>query len=566
MLNVFGNVAASNSLLFGIAIIIVVAAIFAFVSKALKQELIPAYIIAGIIIGPLVLGLVTNIGIISSLAEIGIAFLLFTAGMEISSSKLKEQAGSSIFSSIFQMVLVGIITFFIAIALHFKSIEAIYLAIILAFSSTVLVVKLLSDKKELNTLHARISIGILLFQDVAAIIVLILINQSFSASHIIVAILQFVLLVLIAVILNRTVLKPLFRFASQSYELLFLATLAFVFIFSILAMFLNLSIIIGAFVAGIALSSLPYKYEIENKIKPLRDFFTITFFVSLGMWLSAFNFARLWLPLIIFLVVMLLVKPLIIAIALRISKYKSRTSLGVGFSLGQISEFSLVIALIAFSSNLISNNVFNLIILLSIIGMAITPYLMRINKFFSPPCESLFSVFKKIPERREFQKCKIEKKTIILVGCHRMGAVFLKGLQKYKDKTVVVDFNPDMIKALENQKISFVYGDIVSQEVLDILPISQAKIVLSTIPNIEDNLHLIKVMKKKNKNIFITLTAEKVHDAIKLYENGADYVIVPSVLSAESALHQILDLSKRDFKKYKQEHLEYLKQVHRYLY
>jgi len=561
-----GNVGTGQTLLFSLTIIIVIAAIFAFISKALKQELIPAYIISGIVIGPLVLGWIKDISIIRSLAEIGIAFLLFTAGLEISTSKIKDRAFPSIFTSIFGMIVIGIITFLIATALHFRSIEAIYLALILGFSSTVLVVKILSDRKELNTLNARIAIGVLLVQDIVAIIALILLNKTFTVSGVSVAILQAILLVLIAILLNKTVLKPLFKFASSSYELLFLAALAFVFFFAALAYALNLSIVIGAFVAGLALSNLPYKLEIESKIKPLRDFFTIIFFVSLGMWLTAFSLKEIWLPFVIFLAIIILVKPLVTAFALRICKYKSRTSIGVGFSIGQLSEFSLVLAILAITTNTVSHTTFNLIILLAIVTMALTPYMMKIDHFLFRKYHSLFKVFKNIPEKKEFQESKLEKKTILLFGCHRMGSILMKGLEKYKDKVIVVDFDPDVIHGLQKQGISAVYGDVISNEILETLPIQNLKIAISTIPKLEDNIFLIKHIKSKNRNIFITVSAEKIHDAIKLYEHGADYVIVPSIISGENALRNIVGMSKKQFKDYKKEQIDYLKKLHRYLY
>ncbi|UCD21189.1 MAG: cation:proton antiporter [archaeon] len=561
-----GPIAESQTLLFSITIIVVVAAIFAFISKALKQELIPAYILAGVIIGPLVLGLVSSIGLISSLAEMGIAFLLFTAGLEISASKIKKQAMPSVFGSVFEMIIIGIITFLIAVALKFQSAEAIYLAIMLAFSSTVLVVKVLSDRRELNTVHGRISVGILLVQDVAAVIVLLLLNRSLAFSTIFVAILQFVLLVLIALFLNKTILKPLFRFASSSYELLFLATLAFVFIFAILAHAFNISIVIGAFIAGLALSNLPYKFEIESKIKPLRDFFTIIFFVSLGMWLTALNMNKIWLPFIIFLAVILFVKPLVIAIAIRLTRYKPRTSLKIGFGLAQISEFSLIIALIAIGTNLITPTTFNLVILLAIVSMAVTHYLSGANTFFFRSYKNFLHLFRKVPTHKEIEPYQPQKKTILLLGCHRMGTIFLKGLKKHHHKILAIDHDPDIIKALIKQKISCIYGDVISNEILEILPFPELKVAISTIPSVDDNIFLIKKLKRKNKNIFVVVTTERIHDASRLYDMGADYVIVPAVVSGENTLDMILKMSKRQFGKYKKDHMKYLKELHRYLY
>lgn len=564
---------ANQSILISIGTIIVVAALFACILKVLKQELILGYILAGLIIGPLVLGLVRNTSLISALAEIGIAFLLFVTGLEISASKLKETR-SSFFAGLIQIIVIGAATFFISRAIGFALIESFYLALIIAFSSTIVVIKLLADNNELSTLHGRIAVSILVLQDLAAVIALAVLSSSFSTSFIITALLKLLLIMLIAFFLNKTVLGPLFKFASSSTELLFLVSIAFVFLFSGLAYILNLSIVIGAFIAGLAIANLPYKLEIESKIRPLRDFFAIIFFVSLGTWLTTLDITKSILPFIIFLAFVIVVKPFITAAAVRIFGYKTRTSILSGISLAQISEFSLILALQGLLFGVIMQETFNMIVLIAIITMALSPYFIKASSLVYGKTASLFNFLDGVTiykDKEEIGHRTKNKKGILLFGCHRMGTIFLKALNHAKENLMVIDYNPDIIRALTKQNISCIYGDSRNDEILECLSLKDVNIVISTIPDINDNILLIAKLKQANPKIFILVTAEKIHDALKLYNLGADYVILPQVISGEKGLNIVkeaekISQNKEKFAKIREEHVSYLKDLHRFLY
>lgn len=565
------TIGGSQTLLISIAAIIIVAAIFAFVLRLFKQELIPAYIIAGLVIGPLVLGLVKNSSLIAALAEIGIAFLLFVAGLEISSQKLKETS-SAFIAGLVQIIVIGAATFLISLGLGFAKIEAFYLALIIAFSSTIIVVKLLADSRELNTLHARIAISILVLQDLIAIIALAILSSHYTSMFVLLAIMKLVLIALIAFFLNKTILKSIFKFASTSTELLFLVSIAFVFLFAALAYVLGLSIVIGTFIAGVALANLPYKAEIESKIKPLRDFFAIIFFVSLGTWLTSFDIGKSALIFIIFLVLVILAKPFLTAVIVRMFGYKTRTSILTGLGIGQISEFSLILALQALLLGVLSQATFNTIILVAIITMALTPYLLKASSLIHSKSASLFGFLDNMPVNREDIGHRTNtKKTILLFGCHRMGTIFLKALSKMKENIFVIDYNPEIIRALTKQNISCVYGDSSSTEVIEQLRMKDVNIAISTMPQIDDNMLLIKKLKYANPAIFVLVTAEKIHDALKLYQVGADYVILPHVISGEKGLDIVNDVDKfskdkNKFKKTREEHIKHLEDLHRFLY
>jgi len=561
----------SDSIIVSVAAIIIVAAVFSLILKKLKQELIPAYIIAGLIIGPLVLGFVRNSALITSLAEIGAAFLLFVAGLEISLERLKETK-KGFTAGILQIVIVAVVSFLIVLALGFAKIEAVYLALIIAFSSTILVVKLLADERELNTIHGRIAVSILIIQDIVAIIALTILSSNFSLSFVGIMLLKLVILFIIAAVLSRLVLGKLFKFASNSTELLFVVSLAFLFLFVALAYVLKISIIIGAFTAGIALANLPYRFEIESKIKPLRDFFAIIFFVSLGMWLAPFSIGKIIIPFLVLLVLTVIFKPLVVALIVRIFGYNMRTSTLTGLSLAQISEFSLILGMQGMILGILSQNTFTIVVLLAIVSMALSPYIIKNSSFLHTKTTSFFSFLNKLPSVKDDIGYRDKnKKTILLFGCHRMGTIFLKSFGKLKENVLVVDYNPEIVRALIKQNVSCIYGDSTSTEIIDMLPLKEVSVAISTIPDIQDNELLTIKIKEKNPNIFMIATAEHIHDALKLYDMGVDYVILPQVISGEKSLEIIKEAenfskNKSRFAKMKKEHIEHLQNLHKFLY
>ena len=259
------------NIFFDIGLVIIVATLFAFIARFFKQPLIPAYILTGLIIGPF-LGLITNTEIIATLSEIGIAFLLFIVGLEIDFRKLANVGAISTIGGLIQVLLVFTISFIIALFLGFVQIEAVYLALVIAFSSTMIVLKLLSDKREIDTLHGKIIIGFLLMQDIIAIFVLSILTalNEFSFLTLFYSIIKGVIVFLIAVFAGKYIFPTIFTFSAKSQELLFITAIAVSFLFSIFFNYIGFSIAIGAFVAGITLANLPYNLEIIGKIMPLR--------------------------------------------------------------------------------------------------------------------------------------------------------------------------------------------------------------------------------------------------------------------------------------------------------
>ena len=536
--NIFQNF--STNLFFSLGVIIIIATIFAFIARMFKQPLIPAYIFGGFVLGPLGIGLVTDMNLIRVLSEMGIAFLLFIVGLEMKLTNLKSVTVLSVVTGVLQVILTFILGNFVALKFGFGDLEALYIGLIVSFSSTMVVVKLLSDKEKLSTLHGRIILGILLVQDIIVIFILSVLSSVGDLSLFILwqSILKGILLFIIAILISKLVLSSIFNFAAKSQELLFLCSITFCFLFSLFAYLLDYSIAVGAFLGGIALAGLPYDVDIIGRVKPLKDFFATIFFVSLGMELVFFNFSSLFLLLVCLLLIIVVFKPLIVTIITSIFGYGSRISFLSGMHLGQISEFSLILASAGLIYGHISQEIFSLTVLLVVLTIILTSYFIQYDN----------KIYSSLPFLRIFDKISIGKQNlgnlskryggnIVLFGCHRMGSIFSNTFKKMNKDFLVVDDNPEIINDLVNEKISCLYGDANNLEVLERLNLRKSELVVSTIPDFDINSFLVSYIKNKNKKVRVIVTANHFHQARDLYNLGADYVILPHVLSGEMISH-----------------------------
>ena len=539
-----------QNIFFDIGIIIIIATVFAFIAKILKQPLIPAYVLTGIVIGPF-FGLITNTDVITTLSEIGIAFLLFIVGLEMDLRKLKDVGLVSSIGGMVQILSIFTVTFILSVFLGFIYTEAIYLGLIIAFSSTMVVVKLLSDKREIDTLHGRIIIGILLMQDIIAILALSVLTTigDFSFLVLFLAIVKGIVVFLVAIGASKFLFPILFKFAAKSQELLFLAAVSVSFIFSILFYYIGFSIAIGAFVAGITLANLPYNIEIIGKVKSLRDFFAVIFFVSLGMELLLGCFETMFKPLLIFIMLIIFLKPLITMFLCSFFGYKKRTAFSTSISLAQISEFSLIIVAQGLFLGHLSQEIFSLTVILAVTTIVLTSYFIKYEDKFYLKLAGILDIFDRLTGTyNELEYMPRKRHEVILCGYNRIGYSIVNTLKKLKKKLLVVDFNPEVVRKLIEEKIPCIYGDIGDLEILERLNLKGAQMVISTVPTKRDNLLLIKRTKEQNKNAIVFVTSSQVESALNLYDAGADYVILPHFLGGEHVSLLIEDFTD-DIKK-----------------
>jgi len=555
-----GFLAMPEGLLLDIGLILIIAAIAAYTAGFLRQPLIPAYIIAGLILGPIGFGIIHDIEIINTISEIGIMFLLFIVGLEMDLKKLKSVGGVTIIVGILQVALTFCAGFFVAQWLGFDQMNAIYAGLIVAFSSTMVVIKLLYDKNELNTLHGRIILGILVVQDVLVILALTIFmgTSTFTLLNIIPLLGKFLLIAIIAFLVNKFFAYRMFRRAARSNEILLLLAVAFCFIFAFLAYVLGFSIAMGAFLGGIALANLPYNVNIIGRMVPLKDFFATVFFVSLGLQLVKVNLVQIWLPLILLLLVVILIKPFIILFLLSVWGYDKRNAFASAISLAQISEFSLILVM---SVSNISEDLFTITILLAILTIALTSYLVKYEMQLYNRLIPVLKYFERLSKKHKKLGLKhtVQKK-IILFGSGKIGEMFLRSLKKIGKNLLVVDFDPDVVEKLRERKISSMYGDLTNHEILHHINFKHAKFIISAVPYAEDNLVLLKYLKHAKTKALKFVTAQTLDEALELYDEGADYVIIPAIMSGESVA-QLLEKNmdnKKEMKKIKRLHLKHL--------
>ncbi|MFH1055682.1 MAG: cation:proton antiporter [Candidatus Altiarchaeota archaeon] len=523
-------------ILWDIGLIIVAAAILAHLAKILKQPLIPAYVLAGIVIGPLGMGLITSHEVIGSLSELGIAFLLFIVGLELDLRRLRDVGSVASVTAIVSGVVIFVAGAFVAYVMGFNATEAIYIGLALTFSSTMIVIKIMSDKNELETLHGRIILGVLLVQDVLAIMVMSALATlgDMSLSTVARSMVWGLGLFSIAIVASKYVIPTIFKAIAKSHELMFLTSLSLFFLFAKMSEMAGFSVAIGAFVAGMATAAFPYNLEVVGKVRSLRDFFAIIFFVSLGMRIWVKDPYAIVLPAAIFLALELIVKPLVMMLTTSVMGYGRRVSFLTGISLLQVSEFSLIIAMQGLLIGSISAEVFSLISLLAVVSITLTSYSIKYdNQLYRIVAERL-NILEKFSNTEKAMQHAVEDPSgghTVVLGCHRLGYSIVKSLEKAGREFIVVDFNPERVKLLVNEGIPCIYGDIGDIDVLDKLHLKTAKMVISTVVDDEDNMLLISETKYYNKKAPVIVTSENPREALELYDYGADYVIVPKMLS-----------------------------------
>jgi len=273
--------------------------------------------------------------------------------------------------------------------------------------------------------------------------------------------------------------------------------------------------------------------------------------------------------LLILIGIVILIKPLIIMFLIRVFGYKKRTSFLVGNSLAQTSEFSLIIVTLGFSLGHISKGLFSTLVLLTIITMSLTTYWITYEKRFLNWFSWPLNIFKDFKAKKEdLEYVSNNHKKTILFGCHRMGSLFLKEFEKTKNDLIVVDYNPEIIKSLIDKKIPCVYGDFMNPEVIERVNLKKAEMMISTIADVDDNLYLIKKARKLNSNVLIFVVARRISEALRLYDAGVDYVIIPQIIGGQKGF-ELMEKIKKDrgsIKQYKKEHLKYLESIHKILY
>lgn len=527
-----------------LSIILLLATVVSFVMRLIKQPLVVGYILAGILAGPYALNILKNTEYIELFSKIGIAVLLFIVGISLNPKTIKENGKASLTTGIGQIVFTAFFGFLIIMYLGYDTLTSIYIAIALTFSSTIIILKLLSDRGDLGKLYGRISIGFLLVQDLVATILLVLIpilgaymtgGQNVNSNF------QELLLygaaaIVLVILVTRYFISYTINYVAQTPELLFLFSITWGLIIAALFHMIGLSIEIGALIAGVALSMTNYSFEISSKLKPLRDFFIVLFFILLGSQLIISDIQTIIIPAIILSLFVLIGNPLIVFVLMNLLGYKSKVGFMAGLTVAQISEFSLILMHLGQQLGHVTAESVSLVTLVGIVTIAGSTYLI----LYADNIFKFLEKYLKILEFRKIKKSKNEKNKgevsdLVIFGYGNVGSEFVRMAKENKQSYIVIDYDPKLQNKNNLDRDSFVYGDAEDVEFLDEIKLVKSGILVSTIPDPNVNLSLIKFYRKKNKTGVIIVTSHGVEETKELYSAGATYVIMPHFLGAHHA-------------------------------
>lgn len=527
-----------------LGLVIISCGIMGVISYFLKQPLVFAYVVAGIIIGPYGFGFIQDTSFIDGIAKVGIALLLFLIGMEMNISKLKELGKVAVIAGVGQVLFTGLIGFGIISFFDFPMIQKVYLAIALVFSSTVVAVKLMSDKRDTHSLYGQICIGILIVQDVLAIIALLVLSGFATGEFQVMSLVQSlgtgIIVAIVSSFISSKFLTKLYSKIATSHELLILFSITWCFIVALTCYQLGFSKEIGAFIAGLNLANLPYTYEINSKAKVLRDFFITIFFAGLGAGLVFGDISAYIAPIIILSLFVLIGNPIIVMSIMGAMGYDKRTSFFTGLNIANISEFSLIVVTLGRSLGHVSDSLYSAIGIIALVTMVTSSYMITYNNF-------LYSKLKHKLKFFEFKKSNIsqtKQKTlanhIIIMGVGQIGEQILEQVLSFKEDYIAVDNDNNVIKELINNDINCMFGDVSDEEVLQELDIKDAEILICTLPSIEVNHIILKELKEipNSSRPFVIMVSNSAREGMELFVKGADYVIVKPYLSA-SKVHDI---------------------------
>lgn len=567
-----------NHIFFELTGVLVIAGVLSYVLHFFKQPSIIAYIITGLLIGPLSFYHLQHFEILRGLSDIGITLLLFMVGLDLDISQLKRIGRAATVAAICQILISLLLAFGLSIWLGFSLITSVYIAIALSFSSTIIVVKLLAEKRDLTSLYGKLAIGILLVQDVAAILILIFLSgltglQSTVfgplgiSGSLILTLGKAFMIGLVVVGLSRTVFPKLMHSLVKSDELLLIFGLAWS--LGLAAFFtsplVGFNAAIGGFVAGLALANTGAHYQISGRIKSLRDFFLIIFFIVLGGQLVLTNVKEALIPALILSTFVLIIKPFIVTILLNFLGYKPRTAFFAGLSLGQISEFSLILIAIGLQISHVPQQVVTVITLVTVITIALSSYGMLYSQLIYRPLQKIIQFF---AFRKHYQEQDLGEKEyrnhIIIVGANRLGSHIIEALQKQGQEFVIVDFDPDVVGRYSEENLPAICGDIADPYIQDIIGLTQAKMIVSTVPDLHDTLSIVEAIRLRQKKIKIIASAQDEIEASTLYDLGVDYVLLPHYIGGLHLADIVgTNTDTKKFKNMRERHLRTIQKLSR---
>ena len=527
-----------------VAALVLAAAVIGALAVRLRQPLIVAFIAVGVLAGPSALDVIQAADEIHLLAELGIALVLFVVGLKLDVRVISDTGRVALVTGAVQIGLTAAVGFGLALLLGLEVVTAAYVAMALTFSSTIIVVKLLSDRREIDELHGRIAVGVLIVQDlvvIGAIIALTAIGTGDDggvASQVAWVVVKGVALIAGIALLTRFALTEVLHRIARTPELLVLCAIAWAVGLAALSDGLGFSSEVGAFLAGVALASTPYREAIGGRLVPLRDFLLLFFFLDLGAGLDLGALGGQLATALVLSAFVLIAKPLIVVAVTGRLGYTSRVGFLAGVSLSQISEFSLILAALGLALGHLDSDGVALITAIALITISLSTYATLYGHRLHELLRPWLGPFERRGGRslRDEPDLGSEGIDVIVLGAGRFGGALLGLLRGAGHRVLAVDFDPRVVEAARAEGHLALYGDAEDPELPAALPLDRVSWIVSTVRRREVGLALLHALEHHGYIGRVALSAHNAHDAQELQAHGAHYVLRPYEAAAAEAV------------------------------
>ncbi len=536
-----------------IAMLLALAASLGLIGTLLRQPLIVSFIAVGLLAGPSAMDVVRSGDQIRLLAELGIAVLLFLVGIKLDVKLIRSVGTVSLFTGLGQVAFTSFFGYLIGLALGLGHITSLYVAVALTFSSTIIVVKLLSDKREIDSLHGQIALGFLIVQDIVVVLAMIVLSaigigagaegHGQGVGSIPGVLASGAGLVALVILFVRYAANPLTERLARTPELLLIFALALAAVFAAIGEYVGLGKEIGGLLAGIALASSPYRETIAARLGPLRDFLLLFFFIALGATLDLSLLGSHIPGAVIFSLFVLVGNPLIVLAIMGAIGYRKRTGFLAGLTVAQISEFSLIFMAMGVSIGHVQDDALGLVTMVGLVTIAASTYMITYSHRLYALCEPLLGVFERRLTPRETNQNAVREDVghkVLLFGLGRFGTAIGMRLRMQGIKVLGIDFNPEAVKRWRELGLDSKYGDATDPEFVTDLPLIKAAWVVSTMPSQptglsheDSRITLIQLIRTSGFVGRIAVLSHSPKESKLLSAAGANVVIEPFQDSAD---------------------------------
>jgi Kef-type K+ transport system membrane component KefB len=529
-----------------VAAILLVAAVVGAVFRRLGQPVIVAYIAVGILLGPGLGAIEPDIPEIALLAKLGISLLLFVVGLELDVRLIRRVGPVALATGLGQVAFTSAVGFFIVLGLGYELIHAVYVAVALTFSSTIIIVKLLSDKRETDHTHGRIAIGFLIVQDIVVVVALITLSALGTAPgpaavapgrELLATFARGVVFIAVIAALMRWVLPPLLDRIARHGEILIIFAIAWAVGLAAAGSALGFSEEVGAFVAGVSLASTRYRESIGSRLRSVRDFLLLFFFIDLGARMDVGQ-ALDQLPAVVILSLFVLIgnPAIVMVIMTTLMRYPKRTAFLAGVTVAQISEFSLIFAALGRDIGHIDDATVDLVTLVGLITIGLSTYLILNARRIYEWLERPLGVFERGRPRHVSLEDERLRPEIVVFGVGRYGAAVVRDLAEAGREVMGVDVDPRALERCDDLDVTLVYGDADDPEFVLDLPLEDARWVVSTLPDLPAAMALLQTLEETPFRGRVAMTVHDPDEAALLRAAGADRVFVPLLHAAHETV------------------------------